>query len=103
MAIPSPEMSCGQSTPSAFQQAGEVLPSHVSPWAVEHLPNPVMFSALFAVHAGYNVVRTTLETKEQDSAGSHSLGNTGNGSVVDMPSLKCVDCDQVFRTRGLLT
>jgi hypothetical protein len=92
--------------PHPIQLVAEKSVSHVSPWAVEHLPNPVIFPALFAVYAGSNIIRKILETNGQDSAGLNgnvSLDEKEESDVVDETSRKCVDCDQVFRTKGLLT
>jgi hypothetical protein len=106
MAARLPRMSWHTHGPSPIRLVAEESVSHVSPWAVEHLPNPVIFPALFAVYAGCNIIRKTLEINRQDSAGLNgnvSRDEREEKGVVDAPSQKCVDCDQVFRTRGLLT
>jgi hypothetical protein len=89
-----------------FQPVSEGLVSHVSPWAVEYLPNPVIFSAVYAVYAGYNVIRARPEFRSQSRNGPNGSPRPDSREervVVDIPCQKCVSCDQVFRTKGLLT
>lgn len=70
----------------------------VSPWAVEHLPNPFIFPALFAA---YNVARAAFGAQDNEPLSSHEAGGEDVGSLGVLVE-KCNKCGSSFRTPGLL-
>jgi len=74
--------------------------SFVSPWAVEKLPNPIIFPALFAVYAGYNVVRAAIGTHVNDNSDTQVVvkEQVEEHAITET----CDKCGLAFRTRGLL-
>ncbi|KAH7408758.1 hypothetical protein DE146DRAFT_388025 [Phaeosphaeria sp. MPI-PUGE-AT-0046c] len=89
--------------PHFGEALGQAQSAFVSPWSVEYLPNPIMFSTAVAMYAGYNAARAALRTcKESNGAGkkteraAETLGGNGNEEVT------CAACGSGFRTEGLL-
>lgn len=72
----------------------EAQPAFVNPWAVEYLPNPVIFSTAVAMYAGYNAVCAAFITPD----GFDSEEKEDEGAV----KIKCADCGTSFGTNGAL-
>jgi hypothetical protein len=90
---------------SRYETAIEALPtsphtSFVNPWAVERLPNPVIFPALFAVYAGYSAVRAAIGTHVNDDSDTRIV--VKEQVEDDAITETCEKCGLAFRTRGLL-
>jgi hypothetical protein len=74
--------------------------SFVNPWAVEKLRNPIIFTALFAVYAEYNVVRAVIETHVKDGPDTSTV--VREKMEDHSTTATCDKCGLTFRTRGLL-
>lgn len=89
----------------------------MNPWAVEYLPNPVIYAGAWAVWRGVEVVRERLgggrERVGENSVSGKSIGedvDEGTASVESSPSSQaselvgrvCSECGMEFRTEGLL-
>lgn len=72
----------------------------VSPWSVEYLPNPVIFSTATVLYAGYNAIRVALETYDATKGAEKGEDQSLNESV-DMDK-RCAECGVAFATKGLL-
>lgn len=75
-------------------------PAIVSPWSVEYLPNPVIFSTATVLCAGYNAVRVALGTYGAANDGKREDEERLDENI-DMDE-KCAECGVAFATKGLL-